>query len=169
MDRRDRRVLVGRVVGLHGVRGGVKVESFTEPRGRIFDYQPWIVRQLGVERVARGRPLVRDQRIAAMIDGIEDRDAAAALLGAEICVRRAQLPAPAPGEYYWTDLEGLAVVTLDGVALGTVDSLFATGANDVMVVRQGERERLVPFVRGSHVHRVDLEGGRIVVDWDPEF
>lgn len=169
MDRRDRRVLVGRVVGLHGVRGGVKVESFTEPRGRIFDYQPWIVRQLGVERVARGRPLVREHRIAAMIDGIEDRDAAAALLGAEICVRRAQLPAPAPGEYYWTDLEGLAVVNLEGVPLGTVESLFATGANDVMVVRQGERERLVPFVRGSHVHRVDLDGGRIVVDWDPDF
>lgn len=169
MDRRDRRVLIGRVVGLHGVRGGVKVESFTEPRDRIFDYQPWIVRQAGAERVARARPLVRQQRIAAMIDGVEDREAAAALLGAEVCVRRAQLPPPSPGEYYWTDLEGLAVVNLDGVPLGTVESLFATGANDVMVVRQGERERLVPFVRGSHVHRVDLDGGRIVVDWDPDF
>ena len=168
MDRRDRRVLVGRVVGVHGVRGGVKVESFTEPRGRIFDYQPWIVRQLGAERVARGRPLVRDQRIAAMIDGVEDRDAAAALLGAEICVRRAQLPAPAPGEYYWADLEGLAVVNLDGVPLGTVESLFATGANDVMVV-VGARRYLIPFLYGSVVRTVDGDSRVITVEWDPEF
>lgn len=169
MERKDRRVLLGRVVGVHGVRGGVKVESYTEPREKILDYQPWIVRQLGVERVLRAKPLVRHHKVAAALDGVDDRDAAAALIGAEICVRRAQLPAPTEGEYYWIDLEGLAVVNLDGVELGHVDRLFSTGANDVLVIRQGERERLIPFAKGTHVKRVDIDGGRIVVDWDVDF
>jgi 16S rRNA processing protein RimM len=169
MDRRDRRVLLGRVVGVHGVRGGVKVESFTEPRGRILEYQPWILRHAGAEQVLRARPLVREPRLAVLLEGIGDRDAAAALMGAEIWIRRGQLPPTAPGEYYWADLEGLAVVNLEGVHLGVVERLFATGANDVMVVRDGTRERLVPFVQGVHVREVDLDGGRILVDWDADF
>lgn len=169
MERRDRRVLLGRVIGVHGVRGGVKVESFTEPRDRILDYQPWILRQLGAEQTLRAKPIARQGKIAAALDGIEDRDTAATLIGADICVRRAQLPAPTNGEYYWVDLEGLAVVNLEGVSLGHVERVFATGANDVLVVRQAEHERLIPFARGTHVRRVDIEGGRIVVDWDADF
>jgi len=169
VDRRDRRVLLGRVIGVHGVRGGVKVESYTDPRDKILDYQPWIVRHNGVEQVLRAKPLIRHPKVAAALDGIEDRDIAEAMVGADICVRRAQLPAPTAGEYYWFDLEGLAVRTLDGAELGTVARVFATGANDVLVVRQGERERLIPFVQGSYVRRVDLAGGLIEVDWDPEF
>lgn len=169
MERRDRRVLLGRVIGVHGVRGGVKIDSFTEPRDRILDYQPWILRQTGVERILRAVPIARHGKIAARLDGIDDRDAASTLVGAEICVRRAQLPAPTQGEYYWTDLEGLAVVNLQGVPLGHVDRLFATGANDVLVVRQADRERLIPFAQGTHVRRVEIDNGRIVVDWDAEF
>jgi len=86
----------------------------------------------------------------------------------EIGVRRDQLPPAAPGEYYWHDLLGLDVVDLHGEALGRVDHLLETGANDVLVV-QGERERLIPFVPGKVVMRVDLEGGVIQVDWDKEF
>jgi len=78
------------------------------------------------------------------------------------------LPAPAAGEYYWADLVGLKVVTTEGVELGQVEHMMATGANDVMVVK-GERERLLPFLPGRFVNEVDLAGGRIVVDWDPDF
>lgn len=169
VDRRDRRVLLGRVVGVHGVRGGVKVESFTEPRDRILDYQPWILRQHGVETVLRAKAIMRHPKVAVALEGVDERDAAAALMGAEICVRRAQLPKPADGGVYWTDLEDMAVSTVDGVALGRVDHLFATGANDVLVVRQDRRERLIPFVRDDVVKRIDFDNGQIVVDWDPDF
>ena len=98
-----------------------------------------------------------------------DRDAAAALVGSEIWVARSALPMPAPGEYYWSDLEGLEVITVEGVSLGTVSHLLATGANDVLVVRNADRERLIPFLVGRFVTEVDLEAGRITVDWDPEF
>jgi 16S rRNA processing protein RimM len=107
--------------------------------------------------------------MVAQLPGVDDRDQAAALIGTDIHVAREQLPPPAKGEYYWVDLEGLEVVTTDNVELGRVSHLFATGANDVVVVRDGTRERLIPFVQGSYVRSVDLSAGRMVVDWDPEF
>lgn len=169
MGDRDRRVLLGRVIGVHGVRGGVKVESFTEPRGSILDYQPWTLRHDGAERRVRVRSLAREGRVAAQLEGVDDRDAAMALLGAEIFVDRDQLPPPAPGEVYWVDLEGLSVSNLEGIELGRVERVFATGANDVLVVHDGGRERLIPFVRDVHVQSVDFASGRIVVDWDADF
>ena len=102
------------------------------------------------------------------LEGIADRDAAAALRGSEVSLWRSQLPALEEGEYYWSDLEGLGVVTMDGAFLGVVERLFETGANDVMVVR-GERERLIPFVMDEVVRRIDLAAARIEVDWDAEF
>lgn len=86
----------------------------------------------------------------------------------EIGVSRDQLPATAPGEYYWSELQGLEVITVEGESLGTVDHLLETGANDVLVVK-GERERLIPFVMDQVVTEVDLEHGLIRVDWDKEF
>jgi 16S rRNA processing protein RimM len=83
-------------------------------------------------------------------------------------VHREQLPEAEEGHYYWTDLIGLRVELEDGTALGTIENLMATGANDVMVVK-GDRQRLVPFVREQYVKRVDLEHGVVVVDWDPDF
>lgn len=169
MEHRDRRVLLGRVAGVHGVRGGVKVESFTEPREQILQYQPWILRHDGAETVRPARALVRQPRLAVQLDGVDDRDAATALIGAEIWVRREQLPPAAKGEFYWVDLEGLRVVNLEGVELGRVERVFATGANDVLVVRDGETERLIPFIQGHHVRDIDLDAGRMQVDWDADF
>ncbi|BDU20651.1 ribosome maturation factor RimM [Dyella sp. GSA-30] len=171
MTAAGRRVLVGRIVGLYGVQGWLKIESWTEPRIRIFDYQPWLLTAApGVEtevKGVKGRP--QGKGLIAFMPDVTDRDQAAALIGSDIYVAREQLPPPGKDEYYWVDLEGLEVVTTEGVALGRVTHLFATGANDVVVVRDGERERLVPFVQGSYVRSVDLSGGRMVVDWDPEF
>lgn len=89
-------------------------------------------------------------------------------MNTEIGVRRDQLPATAPDEYYWNDLLGLEVMNLQGEPLGRVDHLIETGANDVLVVR-GERERLIPFVLNQVVMRVDLKAGEIEVDWDKDY
>ena len=92
------------------------------------------------------------------------------LLGAEIRILRSALPKAKRGEYYWTDLEGLAVRNTEGVEFGRVSHLFATGANDVLVARAGDgRERLIPFVTGQVVREVDLDAGSILVEWDAEF
>ncbi len=165
----DRPVPMGRINGLFGVAGWVKVFSYTEPRERILDYGPWLLRQddggwRSIE-VVDGRR--QGQSVVALLEGVADRDQARALAGAEIAVPRDRLPAPGKDEYYWADLEGLRVETLEGHDLGTVSRLFATGANDVMVV-SGERERLVPFVLERYVRDVDFEAGVIRVDWDPE-
>ena len=163
-------VLLGKIVGLHGVRGELKLESYTEPRMQIFRYQPWRTRSTSGESTLEGcRGRAQGKGIVAELPGVTDRDAAAALVGSEIWVARSALPMPAPGEYYWSDLEGLEVITVEGVSLGTVSHLLATGANDVLVVRNADRERLIPFLVGQFVTEVDLEAGRVTVDWDPEF
>lgn len=168
-DQVEKRIVLGRVSGLFGVRGWVKVFSETDPRQGIAAYSPWQLRLQGdwkAIEVESGRR--HGKSVIAKLRGIDDREAAAALLDAEIAVWRSQLPAAAEGEFYWADLEGLAVRTAEGVELGAVSHLIETGANDVLVVR-GERERLIPFVRGQVVKTVDLERGLVVVDWDPEF
>lgn len=161
------RIVLGRISGVHGVRGWVKVFSETDPREGILGYRQWL---LGDEatprRVREGQR--HGKSIIALLDGCADRDQAAALIGREIAVTRDQLPPPSPDEFYWCDLEGLEVVTREGVSLGRVDHLFATSANDVLVVT-GERERLLPFVWEQVVCDVDFERARIEVDWDPEF
>lgn len=165
-----RRILMGRIHGAFGVRGELKVESFSDPPEALFRYLPWTLRDArGEERslaTARGR--VGAKGVIAMIEGVGSREQADALRGTEVWVPRAALPPPKPGEYYWVDLEGLRVVNTEGVAFGTVSHLFATGANDVLVV-QGERERLLPFVTPDVVRAVDIEACCITVDWDADF
>lgn len=160
--------VLGSVSGLYGVRGWVKVFSHTSPKENIFNYPCWSIYSEGCwqeYRLQQGR--VQGKGLVASLEGIIDRDQAAGLIGAEIAVRRGQLPETAPDEYYWADLEGKRVVTLKGDSLGWVDYLFETGANDVMVVT-GERQHLLPFV-GQVIRAVDLDTGVITVDWDPDF
>lgn len=168
-DERAELLVVGRISGLYGVRGWLKIYSHTQPRENIIGYSPWLIGTEGAWRsvaVEDGR--AQGKGVVAKLAGYDDRDAAAALIGHEIAIRRDQLERLTAGEYYWADLEGLRVVTLDGVELGVVDHLFETGANDVVVVR-GDRERLVPFVRGDVIRKIDLQGGVMEVDWDPDF
>lgn len=166
-----KRVLLGRILGAHGLRGDVRVESWTEPRTAIFKYQPWLmVDARGQVRELRGaRGHDAGKSLIARLPDVEDRDTAEALRGTEIHVPRDALPPPKPDEFYWVDLEGLGVVTVEGVPLGRVSHLFSTGANDVLVVRDDTRERMVPFVRPQFVTAIDMEAGVITVDWDPEF
>jgi len=168
MDSAEPRMLViGSVTGAYGVRGWIKVFSETDPRENILTYSPWY---LGASRQPREPVEARCQGkvLVARLAGIDDRDGALALIGQEIAVRRDQLPPPGPDEIYWADLEGLAVEAENGRLLGRVAYLLATAANDVLVV-QGERERLIPFLWEAVVKAVDTDRGRILVDWDPDF
>lgn len=165
----ERTLAVGCVVDAFGVRGWVKVSSFTDPAVNILQYTPWQLEtaQGMVEKaVLAGRP--HADYVVAKLDGIDDRDGALGLKGATIRVGRHQFPEAVGESYYWADLEGLQVINQEGLELGRVDHLLETGSNDVLVV-QGERERLIPFLRGSVVLDVDLERGVLRVDWDAEF
>ena len=162
-------VSVGRVSGLYGVKGWVKVFSYTQPRENIVSYQPWLLqRNSQTVRYEVDAGGAHGKGVIAHLAGIDDRDAAAALIGADILVQRDQFGDTGENEYFWADLVGLKVQTMTGEALGVVDSLLETGAHDVLVI-QGERRHLVPFVMDEVVKEVDLSTRRIVVDWDPEF
>ena len=169
-ERASRLVIIGRVAGVYGVRGWIKVLSSIEPPEAMLDYPSWQLRSGGLEwrtmTLTEGRS--HGKGILAHLESCDDRDIARALIGSEIAVPRGELPDPEPGRYYWADLEGLTVRTVAGVALGVVDHLLETGANDVLVVK-GERERLIPYIRDTVVIEVDLDQGVILVDWDPEF
>ena len=163
----DKQVALGYISAVHGIKGWVKIHSWTRPIEAILDYQPWL---LGKEQkpvsILDGRK--QGKSLVALLPGTNDREQASEFVGQKIFVERKQLPETGPDEYYWSDLEGLEVHTLDGEILGRVDRLMETGANDVLVIR-GQREHLVPFIQGQFVRRIDLETGRIDVDWDPEF
>ena len=172
-------ITVGKIGAPYGVRGWVKVQSFTESVENLLDYDPWYLQSRNVDSrsslesaVWVEAPLleakVHTKGIIARFENCDDRDAALKMGGQEIAIRRDQLPKPEKGEYYWIDLLGLEVKTLDDVSLGKVDQIEATGANDVLVVK-GERERLIPYVMDHIVHEVNLETGFIRVDWDPDF
>ncbi|HHB12610.1 MAG TPA: ribosome maturation factor RimM [Chromatiales bacterium] len=166
-----RRVLLGRISGLYGVRGWVRVFSYTEPREGILRYRPWLLSSGDGDWepwvVAEGRR--HGPTVIARLEGVEDRDAAGALLGRDIAIPAEALPEKAPGEYYWAELIGLEVINEAGVRLGRVARLLETGAHDVLVLEAPDRERLVPFVEGDVVRAVDLDAGRIVVDWEPDY
>jgi len=162
------RVVLGHVSGVFGTRGWLKIHSYTRPRENILTYAVW---QLSGENQWWSHAVLAHRRhgagLTASLEGITQRDAAVACIGCEISVERAALPDGDAGEYYWADLIGIEVVNIDGVALGKVTRLLATGANDVLVV-EGQKQRLIPYVLGHHVVEVDLAGGRMVVDWHPD-
>jgi 16S rRNA processing protein RimM len=163
-------IVVGRINGLHGVRGWVKVFSHTQPRNNILSYGTWYLLRDGqwvAIELLEGRQ--QGKGIVARLKGFDDREQSAALLTAEIGIRRDQMSKAAPGEYYWADLQGLKVINAEGIELGVVDQLMETGANDVLVVVDGDIERLIPYVKGQFVLDVSLDDRVIKVDWDPEF
>jgi 16S rRNA processing protein RimM len=157
---------LGRISGLFGVKGWVKVFSYTQPREAILEYDRWYLKRPGewqAAAVSEGKR--HGKSVIAQLEGVDDRDAAATLVDCDIAVDREAMPDANDGSYYWADLEGLKVVRRDGTELGQVAYLMETGANDVLVV-QGEHERLIPFVTEKVILDVDLAKGVISVDWD---
>ncbi len=158
-------VTVGNINGLYGVQGWLKVFSYTDPISNILDYSPW---QLQGQNLILQDGRLHAKGIVVKFESINERDIAASLLGLDIMVNRNQLPASQKDEYYWTDLEGLTVINSEGINLGHVDHLLETGANDVLVV-EGERQRMIPFVLQKVVIKVDLTQRTLLVDWDANF
>jgi 16S rRNA processing protein RimM len=159
-------VVLGRISGLFGVRGWVKVFSYTEPREAVLKYKGLLLGRNGdwqPIKVAEGQR--HGKTVILRLEGVDDRDQAAALIGTEIGAMRSELPEPEDGHYYWLDLIGLKVVHRDGTELGTIKDMLETGANDVMVV-EGEQERLIPFIKGRTVINVDLNEKQVDVDWE---
>lgn len=172
----DRRVTLGRVAGVYGVRGWLHIDAQTRPATRILKYPRWWLKrgdqeievQL-IEGRAHGKGVVA-QVSNAEGHAIEDRDVAAGLVGAEIRVGREDLPKLPKGQYYWVDLIGLAVVGKSGALLGSVRDLTSNGVQDVLVVvDEAGTERLIPFVRGHIIKRVEMAAGRILCEWDADY
>ncbi|MBT4160263.1 MAG: ribosome maturation factor RimM [Gammaproteobacteria bacterium] len=168
-------IRLGSVTGSHGIKGWVKVFSYTDPVEAILGYAPWILRKGGITRkveVETGQ--VHGKKLIAHVEGVDDRNLAEELTGFEIYVEKEALQELGEGDFYWFQLEGLRVVNSDGDLLGEVDHLLETGANDVMVVRPFEEsidseERLIPYVEGQVVLEVDREIGEIHVEWSTDY
>ncbi len=159
---------MGHVSAPFGVQGWVKVKPYTESLDALARYPVWWVGKEGAFRqYAVEQADVHGNSLIVRLEDLADRNEAAKLKGLQVAVPRVQLPKAEADEYYWSDLIGLEVVNRQGDALGRVESLLGTGANDVLVVR-GERERLIPFI-DQVVLEVDLEKGRLLCDWDPDF
>ena len=163
-----KRILVGRIAGIYGVKGWLKIVSYTRPPENIFIYSPWLVKQDdNWQETGLLEGKVHGKGLIAALEGITDRDAARGLIGADIGIYRSQLPKLPPGEYYWDDLKDMQVNNLQGKVLGRLKEILETGANDVLVV-EGEGRHLIPLIWDMYVMGVDQARGIIEVDWEPE-
>jgi len=163
-------VTLGVINGVYGIKGWVKVYSSTDPIENILKYKTWRLKQKHQEVVVTltdGRK--HGKGIVAKFDGYEDRNSAETLTKSEINVLAEELPALLEGEYYWRDLIGLDVINMDGKPYGKIDHMMPTVANDVMVVKSDDAERLIPFVQGVYVMKIDFEENLAQVDWPEDF
>ena len=181
----DEMLVIGKITGCYGVKGWVKIHSYTEPRENFLRFGKWLLqRRDAVEPVEFDDGRVQGKGLVAHIAGVNDRTQAEAYSGLEVAVSADSLPALEEGDYYWSQLQGLQVWCREEhepggdetgnndtrVLLGTVDYLIETGANDVLVVKPStesidDRERLIPYLPGDVVTRVDLDRAVIEVDW----
>lgn len=171
-------VIVGKITAAYGIKGWVKIHSYTDPDTNIFDFQ-----QLSMQRGGQDHAIEIDEGrrhgkgLVAHIVGCDDRNEAERLAQCSLSVSAAELPEAAANEVYWRDLEGMLVYTGDRQApilLGQIANLFETGANDVMVVDSTAdsidgRQRLIPWVLAHYVLDVDMEKRQVLVAWDPEY
>jgi 16S rRNA processing protein RimM len=184
-DETSEKVILGRITGVYGVKGWVKVFSYTEPMEAIVDYSPWYIRPEGRKKAPWTRVQLKAGKrhaktVVAKLERCNDRDAAMAYNGTEIAIELEQLESlKEKNEYYWRDLIGLRVINQQNVDLGVVKGLLETGANDVLVVvseiesvegaKTKVKERLIPWTMHNAIIAVDLGAKVIEVDWDPEF
>ncbi len=163
-------IVIGKIASVYGLKGWLKVVSFTEPPENIFNYKPW---QLLIgnkkEEIVPTHFKIQGGRMIVQMPGYTDCDVARRFTGAEIAINREQLPPLPANEYYWTDLEGLAVISKTNEPLGIVDHVMATGTNDVLVVQGVNKRHLIPFLFDDVILEIDLSANTIRVDWDPDF
>jgi len=169
------RIRLGRVASPYGVKGWVKLVSFTQPRDNIFSYQRFFAMRDGAEielELDAGKP--QGKGLVAHFVGFDTPEAVRELTGLELSVSSDALPELGKDDYYWHQLVGLQVLNRAGINLGRVESLFETGANDVMVVvpdtdSVDDNQRLIPWLPDRVVIEVDMAADRIVVDWEPDY
>ena len=170
----DEVLIVGKITGCYGLKGWVKIHSYTDPQENFLEFGAWRIKRRGqLEAIEFDRGKRQGKGLVVHIVGVDDRTLAESFRGLEVVVAADALPQLEEGDYYWRDLQGLQVWCQDGedrVLLGTVDYLIETGANDVLVVKGCEgsidkRERLIPYLPGTTVTRVDIEEALIEVDW----
>ena len=164
----DELICVGHILGAQGIKGWVRVFSNTSPRENIVNYSPWLIDRQGQLEPVEVEGRLQGKNVVARLHGVDDRNLAEALIGCKLYIKPQQLPRLDAGEYYWSDIIGLAVETPAGEPLGTVSSMMETGADDVMVVA-GDEERLIPFVLDEIVTEVDLDAKKLVVDWAADY
>lgn len=169
-------LVVGKIGAPYGVKGWVKITTYTHEQDGIFAYSPWLLGE-----VESGKEYVVDQwrthnkGLVAKLVGVETRDDAESIKNLEISIKAEQLPQLAEDDFYWRELVGMQVVTEQGYSLGVVKELFETGANDVMLIKAnlndafGQKERMVPYLLDQVVKQVDRQAKTIKVDWDPAF
>jgi len=193
MDSESGKIAVGRINGAYGIKGWVKIYSYTDPIEQILDYGPWYLLPhhtlpndtSSSERTSRvgfskdtileieaGK--VHGKGVIALPKGFVSRNEAESLVGLEIWVDRSLLPTLDKGDYYWYQLENLQVINEQQEYLGHVSHLLETGANDVLVVVPDSKslddtERLIPYVEGSVVREISLATGKILVDWPADY
>jgi 16S rRNA processing protein RimM len=165
-------VIVGRIGGAHGLRGWLKIMSYTRPKENIFTYSPWLIhvndtwREIEIEESQQ-----RGERLLVKIPGIENPEDARVYMDCDIAITREQLPALEEGEYYWHDLIGLEVFNQDEISLGKISKITETGANDVLVISKDSENKkniLIPLVMDVYVKQVDLIAGKMHVEWHIE-
>jgi len=169
-------VVLGKLGAPYGIKGWIKVISYTDDPEGIFAYRPWLLEIKGqwqeVEVVEYRR---QNKGLNVKLKNVDDRDAAVALTHCHIGVVESALPSLDNDEFYWRELIGMEVLNEQGYHLGKVDDLFETGSNDVLVVTAnandafGQKERLLPFLLDSTIKQVNRQDRKIIVDWDPSF
>lgn len=170
-------VTIAKISGVHGVKGQVKIQSFTEPMHGFLKYKNYYWFYNGSWQpmpVVNKTAKKLGNNIVLSISGCTDRDEAKKYQFIDIAVPKTDLPILKPGEYYWVELTGLEVFTvhdktIENQYLGVVDHLFETGSNDVLVVKNGENEYLIPYILEQFVLSIDLDKNQMIVDWDPNF
>jgi 16S rRNA processing protein RimM len=155
-------ILIGQVSGCFGVKGWLKVFSYSDPRENITTYKDWIIDGKLYESVQSKK---NGKLIVAKLKDIDDKEAAQSFIGKNIEIKQSQLKKLDGQQYYWRDLIGLDVINTQGIKFGKVKNMLETGANDVMIIQASDRERLIPFILGNTVIKVDIKNGSMLVDW----
>lgn len=166
----DRYITVGKIGSPYGLDGSVKIISFTQNPEDIFTYSPWHLKQenIWIETLVENH-CVQGKYLIARINGSTDRNHAEKWTNTDIAVKRRQFRKPEKDSYYWSDLEGMIVKTVNDVILGIVDHVMETGANPVLVIMDNKKRYLVPYVPSVIVKKIDTDSGELVVDWDADY
>ena len=166
----DKKIYLGKITGAHGIKGWLKIQSFSSPPENILNYPQWIINNQGKNdfyTLEQGRK--QKNKIVVKLEKINDRNTAESLINSKIQILRSDLPKLSNENYYWSDLVGLSVLNSEDKVIGKIESLIETGANDVMVINTTKDERaLVPFVMHEIIKEVNVELNYIKIDWSIE-